>query len=195
MTSANSAFQWRGYINQITYGIDLQGRVSDSLVARLADELIGQRYFTHPVEDYYQAAVAGLQSGENVSLIENQNEEATRNLLARLIHILDERRPWPEPPFISLETGEWLRLRDAPAVGRIPMAERDVQTQLHRIFSELPPATPDERVLILRLRTGQDVALLSPTPNTSGIQLITSADPESTLSAFQDLTGIDVEPA
>jgi hypothetical protein len=37
---------WRGYINQMIYGSDLRAPLDDSLVNRLADELIRQRFFT-----------------------------------------------------------------------------------------------------------------------------------------------------
>ena len=194
MTSAQPDFPWRGYVNQMTHGTDLRHRVGDNLVARLADELIRQRYFNHPVENYYQAAIAGLESGESVTLTEDQDEQVVRDLLARLVRALDERRPWPEPPFTSLDTSEWSNLRDAPVIGRIPMKERDVQTRLHRVFSENLPDGNEGRVLILRLRTGQIVALLSPISfGTSGIDLLAHTNPESTLAAFRDLTGVSVE--
>lgn len=195
MTSGwQPASPWRGYINQIMYGTDLRSRVDDSLVTRLADELIRQRYFTHPVEDYYQAAVAGLQSGESLTLHENQDQEAARDLLTRLVHTLDKRKPWPEPSFTSLEADEWSRLREAPTIGRIPLIERDAQEKLHRIFSELP-GNPEERVLILRMKTGQEVGLRSTSFSKPGIEVLTHSDPQSTLAAFQELTGVEVEPA
>jgi len=196
MTSTQPTFPWRGYINQITHGTDLRHRVDDSLVARLADELIRQRYFTRPVENYYQAAVAGLASGESVTLADEQDQEVTRDLLTRLVHALDKRRPWPEPPFTSADISEWPSLRDAPIIGRIPLTERDVQSLLHRVFSELSPHHGGEgRILVLRLRTGQVVALLSPTSfSAPGIDLLAYTDPGSTLAAFRDMTGIDVEP-
>jgi hypothetical protein len=194
MTSPQPTFPWRGYVNQMTYGTDLRHRVDDSLVTRLADELICQRYFTHPVESYYHAAVTGLESGESMTLDENQNQEVVRDLLTRLVHALDERRPWPESPFASLDASEWSAMCDAAVIGRIPLKERDVQSLLHRVFSEISPDGSGGRVLILRLRTGQVVALLSPTSfTTPGIDLLARTEPTSTLAAFRDLTGIHVE--
>lgn len=106
MTSIQPTRHWRGYVNQITYGTDLCYRVEDSLVTRLADELIRQRYFTHPVGDYYRAVVTALESGESLILTDDQDEEVTRSLLRRLLSVLDERRPWPEPPFYEDDPAE-----------------------------------------------------------------------------------------
>lgn len=193
MESMSPTFQWRGYINQITHGTTLSHRVDDSLVARLADELIRQRYFTLPVDEYYSAVLAALESGERLALTGDQDEEVTRDLLNRLLPSLDERRPWPEPPFHESDSGRWPEFRDAPIIGRISMTERRIGERLNRIFSERPTGGK-VRVLILQLRTGQEVALLASPPfNEPGVDLLARTDPVSTTAAFHALTGIRPE--
>lgn len=185
----------RGRINELTYGWDLRRWVDDAVVTRIADELIRQRFFISPVESYYEAAAAALESGARVTEHKEDNEEVARDLLIRLLQALDARRPWPEHPFATLGAEDWPALRDAPAIARIPLSQRDVQHRLHRIFSEIPPGIGEVRVLVLRLRTGQVVALLARPPFTEpGIDLLAHADPASTVAAFRELTGIDVEP-
>lgn len=188
------SFPWRGYINQITYGSDLRQRVDDSVVARLADELIRQRYFTLPVNDYYRAAVAALESADSVTLSEDQDEAVTRDLLARLVRALDKRKPWPTAPFYTRDVSEWPALQDAPVIARIMLTERDVQHRLHRMFSEVPTQDGQERILVLLLQTGQTVALRASSPfREPGVDLLSHTEPASTAAAFCELTGIELE--
>lgn len=185
---------WRGYVVQITYGTNLHSPADDSLVARLADELVRQRYFNDPVEDYYRAVIEGLRSGENLRFDDSQNEAAVRDLLERLIPALDERKPWPEPRYRSLPVEEWLTLKGAPVLGRIPMHVMAVQAHLHRIFSERVPDGADAQVLVLRLRTGQKVGLRGRSSGGGEVDLSSLDEPTSTRKDFQQLTGLDVLP-
>ncbi len=77
----------------------------------MADELVRQWFFVSPVEDYYQAVVAALKSGERVAFHPEQDEEAVRDFLARMLRALDERRPWPVPPFVELDPSDWPAFR------------------------------------------------------------------------------------
>jgi hypothetical protein len=162
-------------------------------VFRLADEILWQRYFNYPVEDYYRAVVDALRSGENLRFDDNRNEAAVRDLLERLIPALDERKPWPEPRFISLPVEEWAALQDAPILGRIPMHVMAVQAHLHRVFSERGPDS-DAQVLVLRLRTGQKVGLSARSSRGDDVELRSLAEPASTRKAFLELNGLDVQP-
>jgi hypothetical protein len=195
MASERAASPWRGYIVQITYGTKLHSPADDSLVSRLADEIVRQRYFNDPVEDYYRAVVEGLRSGESLRFDDTQNEAVVRDLLERLIPALDERKPWPEPRFRSLPIEEWSTLQDAPVLGRIPMHVMAVQAHLHRIFSERGPDGPDSQVLVLRLRTGQKVGLRTGSSDSRDVELCSVDDPATTRAAFHELTGLDVQPA
>ncbi|MFJ8913018.1 hypothetical protein [Amycolatopsis sp. NPDC102389] len=187
-------FPWRGYVNQLTYAADLRHRVDDEFVGRVADELIRQRFFTLPVADYHRAATEALGSGERIAG-EPDDEDATRDFLARLVRALDDRGPWPEPPYSTSGTGEWAALRAAPVIARVPLTEREIGATLNRVFAQEPPGAGDVRVLILRLRTGQRVALRASRPFTEpGVDLVTYDDPASTVAAFGELTGIEAEP-
>ncbi len=194
MASSRTAPQWRGYVNQITYGTDLRAPIDDSLLSRLADELIRQRYFRDPVETFYQAAIDALQSGESVRLDDDQDEGAVRDLLTRLLRELDERRPWPEPPFRSLSIDVWQVLQDAPVIGRLSAYPMDVQARLYRNFSAGESSSPDSRIILLRLRSGQEVGLRAASFSEPHVDMYSTSDPESTRADFQDLTGLDVQP-
>lgn len=191
MTSMQPIFPWRGYVNQLTYGADLRTPVPDEVVERITHELIRQWFFTHAVENYYDAAVAGLNSGKRLAFTDDQDEEATRDLLIRVVARLDERRPWPEHPFYQGERSEWAALRDAPVAAVVPQSEREVRRRLNRGFAAVDTEAGRVKVLILRLRTGQTVVLRS---GPAGCDLLTGDDPAPTIAAFRELTGLDAEP-
>lgn len=184
---------WRGYINQITYGTDLRAPIADSLLNRLADELIRQRYFRSSVETYYQAAIDALESGESIRLDDSQDENAVRDLLSRLLRTLDDRRPWPEPPFRSLPIDAWQTLRDAPVIGRLPAYPLDVQARLYRSFELCESSSEQSRVIVLRLRSGQEIGLHATSLSKRNVFLHSTSDPESTRADFHNLTGLDVQ--
>lgn len=194
MSSDRSTSLWRGYVNQILYGTKLRVPVDDSLLSRLADELVRGRYFRDPLTDYYQAAIDALRSGESVRFDDDQDEGAARDLLTRLVHILDERRPWPEPPFRSIHVDEWRSLQDAPVIGRIPLYPMDVEAHLYRSFSERGPDDQEGQIMVLRLRTGQRIGLRATTMREPNVEIHSAADPETTRQDFHELTGLDVQP-
>ncbi len=186
---------WRGYINQMIYGSDLRAPLDDSLINRLADELIRQRFFTLPVADYYEAAAEALRSGERLGSDDDQDEGAVRDLLTRLVKVLDHRRPWPEAAYQALPVDETFTLASAPLIARIPILPRDVEGRLSRSFSKRGPDGSEGEFIVLRLRTGQQVVLRAATFREANVEIYSFDDPDATCAAFRELTGLDVQPA
>jgi hypothetical protein len=183
MTPPQPTVPWRGYVNMLVY--DLPTPLDEQVADRLATELIRQRFFTHPVDDFYGAIVAALPSGERLAITGDHDEADVRALLSRVVVLLDARRPWPDAAYQALEAGQWAALRDAPLIGRLLLHRRHVEAQLNRGFTAIGSA----EVLVLRLRTGQTVALRS---GPSGVELLTEADPGPTVAAFRELTGLEI---
>jgi hypothetical protein len=93
-------YPWQGYINMLTYGIWGDVLLRDDQVVGIAEDLIEQRTFTGPVENYYQAAVDALASGcPRLSALDYHDDAVVRDFLPRLVRARDERRPWTRPPF------------------------------------------------------------------------------------------------
>lgn len=88
---------WRGYLVQITGGIDLTTPVGDDVVQRIAEQVVQQRVSADPAERYYDAAVTALRSGQQLAVNDDQDEDVVRDLLRRVLAGLDDHRPWPEP--------------------------------------------------------------------------------------------------
>jgi hypothetical protein len=183
MTPSQPTVPWRGYVNMLVH--DLRTPVADEMADRLATELIRQRFFTDPVADFHDALVDALRSGRPVAMTDDQDDANIRALLTRVVALLDERRPWPEPPYQALDTDQWDTLRGAPVVGRMAMHRRDVEARLNRGFATAGTV----EVLVLRLRTGQTMGLCA---GPSGVELLTHAEPGSAVAAFRELTGLEI---
>lgn len=194
MGSAQQASPWRGYVNQLTYGLDLSHQQNDEVVTRLADALIEQRSFKHPVASYHEAATAALASGEAIAQGAHEDEVA-RDLLSRVVLELDERRPWADPPFRTLGSDQWADLATAPVVGRIPLSRVLVGERLCGVFAPAPAGSGEQGdVLILRMRSGEQVGLVAPASFTErGVVVRAHGDSQSTVAAVLELTGLDVE--
>ena len=194
MESTQQPPPWRGYVNQLTYGLDLGRHVDDEVVTRLVDALVQQRSFRHPVETYHDAATAALASGEPIARGARE-DEVVRDLLARLVRELDERRPWADPPFRTLGVEQWPRLATAPVIGRIPLSRMTVGERLCGIFEPVPAASGEQvDVLVLRLRSGEQVGLVAPASFTErGVIVRAHGDSRPTVAAIRELTGLDVE--
>jgi hypothetical protein len=130
---------WRGYVNTLTYGLDLRRPAEDVTIVRRVDRLIEQRVFNGPVEDFYRAAIDAVTSKENLATDEYASDAIIRDYLSRVIALLDERRPWPEPPFYSLDIRQWSRLLGdaAPLIGRIPLSRRHLEERVNRGFTRV----------------------------------------------------------
>ncbi|OBK21239.1 hypothetical protein A5634_10530 [Mycobacterium asiaticum] len=184
-----------GYIHHLTYGADLRARLDDSLLNRLTDELIRQRFFTLPVADFYWAAVDALNSGEHLASGDDQDDGTVRDLLARLIKALDDRRPWPEPAFKALPVDETLNFMNTPLIACMSILPRDVEARLSRSFSKREPGGRDGEFIALRLRTGQQVVLRAATFRVADVEVYSADDPEATRAALEEFTGLEVQPA
>jgi hypothetical protein len=210
--------EWRGYVNTLIYGLNLERPPSDTVVTELVDELIAQRVFNGPLEEFYCAAIAALDSTEDLATFDYTNDAAVRDLLERAIALLDERRPWPEPPFYSFHPPKWPELLgEAPLIGRIALSRRHLEERLNRPFarvaipfvsnhgtahklsggaadSEPSPGTRKVDILILRLRGGYIVGLkMDPANPRQGIDVHAASNPTTGISALRELAGLDVE--
>jgi hypothetical protein len=186
---------WRGLVNQVTYGVDLANAVDDDTVARVADALVAQRVYPHPVPEYHDAVVAALSSTERVAPEDGGDDRLAREFLTRLLQQLDERRPWPDSAFAQLDVSSWPEVASAPVVGRVPWRRREVGARLNRAFADIDDGGSPVKAMILRLRTGHVVGLrMSAQAREPGAAVLSHDDAPATLAALRELTGMPVEP-
>jgi len=184
---------WRGLVNQITYGPDLSRRADDATVQQVAIQLIGQRLFTRPVEEYFDAARSAVESRVPIAA-PGADEQATRDFLQRLLQALYARKPWPEPLFRQVDLAELPDAVGAPRIGELQATQIAVTERLNRIFEPIP-AAGGRRALLMRLPDRSVVALVAPASfGEPRIEVRSAAgDPAAVRAVVQRLTGAQVE--
>ncbi len=90
-------------------------------------------------------------------------EEEFRDHLRRVVAELDRMRPWTPPVLRALDSGEWAAYIGPRAVGRIFLDSFEIPGRIPYFFDfDQTPAGGVRRYVVLRLRSGRDVALASP---------------------------------
>lgn len=196
--TARPAAPWRGTINQILYGAQ-QGRLDDAAAERTAQAMVDHRVFGNGPAAYLSAIEQALRSDD--ALVEGLpvrvQEAEFRDFLSRLRERLIALQPWPEPRFRKLPVSEWASFGLARPIARIDKSVQGVADRLPSIFDNVAIGDVRLPVLMLRLRTGEDVALMGSTDTKA--QTVTllqrdPRDPRETIEHFTEFTGLAAEP-
>ncbi len=115
-------------------------------------------------EDEYRAITEALASSARLTeaIPEPHGEAEFRGFLRRLLARMDEMRPWQTPPHRPLSQSRWAEYRDARVVGRIRTRYVDAQGRIKYVLRSMQEGDRKIRVLILRLSSGDEVALAAP---------------------------------
>jgi hypothetical protein len=100
------------------------------------------------------------------------------------------------PPFYRIDPSEWPRLTKAPKVATAPIPLSELRTTLlRRSFPDNPEKDRKLTVIMIALRTGQELVLRYRDPGLEPeVDLLTFDDPTTTISDLKELTGIEVVP-
>lgn len=188
----------RGRINMILYGIDAARGLGDDSAARLAGKIIDQNDFNGPVERYAQAIKSTLEIGalhpQNREMSRRYSEQELLGFLTRLDRHLDARRPWPAPPFTRLPAEQWSRFTAATPIAEIHQPAYQITERLGESFTEVATAAGEHLlVLVLKLRTGQVVALAGGADSghpVFGVFQRDPADPVEVIARFREFAGL-----
>jgi len=182
--------QWQGTSNTVLYSIQGEPELDDAVVTRIARALVEQplRDLT-PEQEYADLAEALRSSAQLTELMPGRHsEERYRDFLRRLLARLDAMRPWAEPPFRPLDMSHWDGFAGAQPMARLSADYLKVQELLHRAFTR----AGDQEVLMLQLRSGDEVALVNPwwpeSSDTAVLQRDPGRSPQQVLAAFLDAT-------
>jgi hypothetical protein len=156
--------QWRGVNNGVLYSVQFAQDLDAAQVDRIARWLLRQPLWALTQQQEYDALADALRSDAQLTELipDRHTEETYRDFLRRLLARLDEARPWPELPFQMLGVSHWVNFTGARAVARIGLSVKQIQERLHRNMARLTVAGTERRVLMLRLRSGDEVALVTP---------------------------------
>lgn len=187
----------RGLMNQLLYPIDGAPDLSDATAARLVDNMVDGRLYSAGVEDLAAAIDLTLRAGA----LDPQTAEASRRFteaellefLARVARELEARRPWPARRFTKLDVSEWGGFGAAAVVARIERPRHQITGALGYPFDQAPVGDGALPVLLLRLRTGEDVAVVgSVDPRSTSFSLLHRGpeDPAEVVAHFRELAGL-----
>jgi len=186
---------WRAVTAPLLYSAQFE-RLDDDLVDRRTRALLEEPVVDLAPEDEYRAITEALASSARVTeaIPEPHGEAEFRGFLRRLLARMDEMRPWQTPPHRPLSQSRWAEYRDAQVVGRIRMRYVDAQSRMKYVLRGMQEGNLKIRVLILRLRSGDEVALAAPWwPESQDVAVLTrdhKRRAEDVVAALVDGTGL-----
>jgi hypothetical protein len=190
---------WRGVNGGVLYSVQFARELDDTVVDRIARWLLSQPLWDLTQQQEYDALAEALRSDAQLTefIPEPHTEEAYRDFLRRLLARLDAARPWPELPFQVLSTSHWADFADATAAARIGLSVKNIHERLHRFPAKLTVAGTDRELLMLRLRSGDEVALVTPwwpgSADTVVLQRGDASSPEQVIAEFINCTGFTAD--
>jgi hypothetical protein len=185
---------WRDAINEILVGLTYTEEITDETVRWNADSAVHYTTLTFGPGAYYQAITEALASGESLDglgQLPQFDQAQIAGFLRALADRLDALRPWPEPQFRQLEVDTWTAHRHAVPIARLNASIREVTDVLQKGFRPAGDAEPGMQVLMLKLATGEIVALLGSYGRDDDVTLSTDAvgDPATVIEHFTAATG------
>ncbi|MDT5037251.1 MAG: hypothetical protein QOE03_2436 [Micromonosporaceae bacterium] len=188
-----------GLITDIVYSADKVANLNDQqLIARCADFMINRRYFSGTVDEYATAIDATLRDGHipahALEISQHHSEAELLDFLALLKKQLDNRRPWPKPAFVKLETDQWATFANAAAIARVNLPKHRIVGILNKDFDSVVVGELRLPVMILELRSSEVVALMGSLEPRSTVFTLLHRDrrnmAEEVVSHFCEFTGI-----
>ncbi len=190
------AKNWREVIDAVLYGLMYTDEITAETVEWNADRAVRYIYFDLGPEVYYRAIHDGLESGEafNRRWVPQFTQEQVAAFLRAMAARLDEMRPWPEPACRRLDDDMWSEFGHAVPIALLDDSIAGVMGTLQQAFGRTGDGSKNE-VLMLRLQTGEAVALLGSHVSDDPVTLLTDAggDPEEVIKHFVTATGFPAE--
>jgi hypothetical protein len=190
----DSDLEWRGRIRGILYGVPLGNRVDANTLDLRVDLILKRSRWGKDPEEDYTAMVAALGSGRLLAEDE-QHEDAVRDALAGMVRRLDERRPWPPPPFVGQDAARWSESRAAPVVGRIRRSMKNIEAAFSLRAEAVGSGADRSDVLVVLMRSGPLVALREKETLVGWVSDVHSTgDPAAVRAEITAATGLTVDP-
>ncbi|MET7477278.1 hypothetical protein ABZT17_23335 [Streptomyces sp. NPDC005648] len=183
-----------GVVTGILYCLQFSRELNDGEVERIAGMVLERPFYDLTAEEQVAGIEAALTApawDEDLSW-QPHEETAVRDFLRRLLERLDALRPWPQPPYRSLGLDRWEEYRRGVLLARV----RLYAPPQDPLFSRLRSVPGDEhapRAAVLRLRSGDEVALVAPPLSGEGDAVLMAVAPHrpaaDVIEAFVAHTG------
>ncbi len=162
--------------------------LDDSLALRHARALLFRPVMGVSPDEEYDALVDALASDVALSTwrgdprFERVLDEADfRAHLRRVVERLDAMRPWPVPLFRALSPDVWSEYRSPRLIGviRLGVAKAEKRIHTHLLPRNRPGGDGQVQVVVLRLRSGSEVALVGHWwPGDLSVTAVLTRDPD-----------------
>jgi hypothetical protein len=198
-SGADVAQSWQGVNGGVLYSVQFARQLDGATVDRIARWLLSRPLWDLTQQQEYDALADALRSDAQLTefIPERHTEEAYRDFLRRLLARLDEARPWPELPFQVLGMSHWENFAGARAAARIGLSVKKIQERFGRVMVKLTLDGSDRNVLMLRLRSGDEVALVNPwwpgSTDTTVLKRGHASSAEQMIAEFINGTGLDAD--
>jgi hypothetical protein len=185
---------WQGPINALLYGLIFAPEITDEVVAGCAEAAVNYTVLGDGPEVYYKAIQDALISGErldNLGQLPQFEEAQIAGFLHAVATQLDALRPWPQPKFRRLDAATWATFENAVPIARLDTSILRVRNVVRGVFEAAGDSQHERLVLMLKLATGETVALQgSPGPGEE-VVLLTEAtgNPAEVIEHFTEATG------
>jgi hypothetical protein len=187
---------WRQIIDAVLYGLMYTDEITADTVEWNADRAVRHIYFELGPEVYYRAIHEALASGEQLNRrwVTQSTQEQVVAFLRAMAARIGEMRPWPEPVCRRLDESMWSEFGHAVPIAVLDDSAVGVMETLQRTFDRAGDGSNNE-VLMLRLRTGETVALLGSYDTDDPVTLLTDAggDTAEVIEHFVTATGFPAE--
>jgi hypothetical protein len=196
---SGAAEWWQGVNGYVLYSVQFAQELDGARVDWIAHSLLSRPLWDLTRQQEYDALAEALRSDAQLTefIPDRHTEEAYRDFLRRLLARLDAARPWPELPFQELSMSHWADFAEATAAARIGLSVKNIHERLHRFPARLTVAGTEREVLMLRLRSGDEVALVTPwwpgSADTVILQRGRASSAEQVIAEFIACTGFTAD--
>ncbi|OIJ62769.1 hypothetical protein WN71_037820 [Streptomyces mangrovisoli] len=149
-------------LTAVLYCLQFSRELGDAEVERIARTVLDRPFSDLTAEEQYADLEAALATDDWERDLAWQPHDAAsvRQFLRRLLARLDALRPWAEPPYRALGLDRWHAYRCGTPLAHVRLRAPS-QDVLHARLRTVPDDPHGLRAVVLRLRSGDEVALVA----------------------------------
>lgn len=187
---------WRAVVTAVLYKAQFAPALDDSEARRAAEWLVHKPLWDLTVEEQHRALLDALDSGAPLDAVVQApfSEAEKRAFFTRVVDELETMRPWPDRPYREIPLERWTEFVDLTPIARISLPWTDLQPLLGKMFYK-PPGYNRE-LLLLRLKSGAEIAFIWPGWPTDSATALISRTPNADAPAIlrELLTAAPIDP-